>query len=95
MGAAIMLPKVAFVAFAVAGVLSTAAVAGSPPNPGGFGQAVAANTDLARNFGSGPGASDWGATRADVAKGAYPGGNPGLNADAKAAQGANPTHGKP
>ena len=58
-------------------------------------QAVAANTDLARNFGSGPGASDWGATRADVAKGAYPGGNPGLNADAKAAQGANPTHGKP
>ena len=42
MGAAIMLPKVAFVAFAVAGFLSTAAVAGSPPNPGGFGQAVAA-----------------------------------------------------
>ena len=94
-----MLTKIAIFTFAAASLLSTAAIAGSPPNPGGGGQAIAGIAAEARALDSAagiPGASSWGGARAAVGQGDFGSlTNHDVNTIAKDGSGGAPTPGKP
>ena len=84
--------------FVVSCLVITSAIAGSPPNPGGGGQAIAGTAAAAREAGATPGASSWGGARAAVAQGdpAFGGlTQHDVNAIAKGLNGGDPTPGKP
>src|SRR5262249_48939222 len=101
LGEPTMTGRIVMLTFALSGVFCTAAIAGSPPNPGGGGRAIAATAAEARALDSQagiPGASSWGHARADIAQGdpAFGGlTNHDLNAGVKAGFGGSPTPGKP
>jgi len=86
-------------AFAISCLLTSTALAASPPNPGGGGQAIAGTAAAARAADSAaglPGASSWGGARAAVGQGEIGGlTNHDVNAIAKGLNGGDPTPGKP
>jgi hypothetical protein len=94
-----MTGRIVMLTLALSGLYCTAAIAGSPPNPGGGGQAIAGTTAIARAVDSAngiPGASSWGGARAATGQGEIPGvTNHDVNTIAKGLNGGDPTHGKP
>ena len=90
-----MTGRIVVLGIALSGLCSVA-VAGSPANPGGGGQAIAGTAATARDAGVTPGASSWGGARAAVGQGEFGGlTNHDVNVIAKGLYGGDPTPGKP
>jgi len=94
-----MSSRIAVLTFVVSCLLTSSAIAASPPNPGGGGQAIAGTAHTARAVDGAlgiPGASSWGGARAAVGQGEIGGlTNHDVNAIAKGLNGGDPTPGKP